>query len=386
MNTVRKGVVALLVVGFLCLLNIGGTAQAVIGIPDDVPASTLLFPFFKTATKPTATDRQDTLIVVTNTANLATSLHVTIWTVNSKAVYGFNVTLGPKDVFSCSLLDLLIPAGITRPCGVIGDTPPAPSVLTITVGNEQLLAGYVTADVVSGTTSLFPGQSGYPFREWNILIGHMYLVNLPKSFVTGINAVSLESVKPDAGKNAKAVTGQYQGFYLTRCIEAGNSICDKRERIDGPNGDFADTGTAGGLIGLSGDSPLSLIIRRIAGGIFNTEVWLWKDRNTSGVSVNVVVYDEAENAFATTLPLQNEINVFTDASFGVPKSGWVRIRFTCAEFGSCGFNPANPVDAQTVPIQSVAYALQSIRTPVAGDAAFPAHRYYSTYIGGLSEE
>ena len=61
----------------------------------------------------------------------------------------------------------------------------------LTVGN--ILAGYVTADVVSGPTSVFPGQPGYPFMEWNILIGHSYLVNLPAGSATGFNAVGIEA-------------------------------------------------------------------------------------------------------------------------------------------------------------------------------------------------
>ena len=52
-----------------CLLLGEGKAQAKFGIPDDVPASTLLYPFFKVDPTPSATDRQDSLIVITNTAN-----------------------------------------------------------------------------------------------------------------------------------------------------------------------------------------------------------------------------------------------------------------------------------------------------------------------------
>src|SRR4029453_8545659 len=99
-------------------LGIGGVAQAVIGIPDDVPGSTLLFPFFKVNPNRTATDTQDTLLVVTNTAGATTSaqsaknpnivVHFTIWSVASRHIYDFSVFLTPHDVFSCSLYDLIV--------------------------------------------------------------------------------------------------------------------------------------------------------------------------------------------------------------------------------------------------------------------------------------
>ena len=67
MQKVRAGLVVTLVAGLL--LMGGSRAGAVVGIPDDVPAATLLFPFFKVDPNPGPLSRQDTLIVVTNTSN-----------------------------------------------------------------------------------------------------------------------------------------------------------------------------------------------------------------------------------------------------------------------------------------------------------------------------
>src|SRR5215470_8407408 len=100
-------VVAMLLAAGLLLVS-GGKAQAVIGIPDDVPAATLLYPFFKVDPTPTDDSRQDSLIVVTNTANLKTTVHVTVWSAKSQHVYDFSVALTEHDVFSCSLLNLLV--------------------------------------------------------------------------------------------------------------------------------------------------------------------------------------------------------------------------------------------------------------------------------------
>ena len=188
------------------LLTFGGNAQAVIGIPDDVPASTLLFPFFKVNPTPNDTTRQDTLIAITNTANPGADswVHVTIWSVRSQHVYDFTIRLTPHDVFSCSLLDLLVnPNNQQNPCG----TFQAPTGIIDQLRSGDILAGYITADVVTQPTSAFPGQAGYPFADHNILVGHLYLVDLPAGSATGFNAVSIESeVFPD-GSTYNSGTG-----------------------------------------------------------------------------------------------------------------------------------------------------------------------------------
>jgi len=147
-----------------------------------------------------------------------------------------------------------------------------------------------------------------------------------------------------------------------------------------------------------GDSPLSLIIRyfsvtALAG---RTEVWLWKDRNTTGAgtAVNLAVYDEDENAHSVTFNLPDEVNFARTEAIITPGApgGWFRIRFVCGQFGYCGYDPAIVSTAgggTTTPIQSVAYALQFANSQDATlrwDAIFPAHRQYTTYIGGPSAE
>lgn len=425
MNRMRKGLAALAAAVFF--LSVGGVAQAVIGVPDDVPGSTLLYPFFKVNPARSASDAQDTLLVITNTAG-ATSLvqsgvapnvavHVTLWSAASVHVYDFSIVLTPHDVWSCSLFDLIM---TTNGCD---QALPAPigvrTALTSTVDGKTALIGYVTADLVYSPTFLFPGQSGYPYGRGNVLIGHMYLVNLINGSSTGFNAVSLETDNPCYGHNALPVSGQLVqnsgGFYRTRCEEeqgAANceptprpSLCyaplangDYNERIDGPNGDWAQTGNAGGyqdtLTGLNvtPDSPLSLMVRYFSASAIEarTEVWLWKDRNTTAAAgaLNVAVYDEDENVHSVQFNLPNEVNFALTEQIITPGApgGWFRIKYPCSPFGSCGYNYGNPVgDAGArPPIQSVAYSLQFAQSSNASlrwDAAFPAHRQYTDYLG-----
>ena len=425
-------VVAVLLTAGLLLVS-GGKAQAVIGIPDDVPGATLLYPFFKVDPTPDAVSRQDSLIVVTNTANppgsgiLSSStahtwVHVTIWNTKSQHVYDFSVQLTPHDVFSCSLLDLLVnPNNLLRPCGVF--QAPAGVIPQLAVG--EILAGYVTVDVVTGPTSLFPGQAGYPFQSWNILIGHLYIVNLPAGSATGFNAVSLESeIFPDGftfypegdppftgiGQSAIAWFSPVQlGFYLNRCIEEqGVGACEffeygNRERIDGFSGDLVQTFNGAGFppASIFGDSPLSLLIRYFSSPDLNgrTEVWLWKDRNTSGAAANVTlaVYDEDENSHSISFSLPDEVNFTSTAAIITPGApgGWFRLKFSCGPFGYCNYDPFDTSTwtgtggALLTPIQAVAYSLQFASEEAAElrwDAAFPAHRQYTDYIGGITAE
>jgi hypothetical protein len=354
-----------------------------------------------------------------------TIVHFTVWNTKSQAVHNFNVTLTAHDVFSCSLLDLLVNTNkLPTPCGL---TPAPASVISqLTVGS--ILTGYVTADVVTETTTSIPGQPGYPFANWNLLIGHQYLVDLPAGSASGFNAVSIESASAfDAkslGQPMDLVNAEPLGFYLNKCLDAQGggaaSPCapapsgsyGNRERIDGSTGTILQRSAANatGPITAANDRPLSLLLRYFSLTAIGarSEIWLWKDRNTTGqaANVSVSVYDEDEIVTTRTLPIPDQVNsIGTEnlVSAGTP-GGWLRIRFNCTTFGYCGYNfqdpagttassapwitTANPPVLQT-PIQAVAYSVQSANSANAAlrwDAVFPAHRQYQTYVGGIAAE
>ena len=207
---------------------------------------------------------------------------------------------------------------------------------------------------------------------------------------------------------------QQTGFYLTRCIEeqGGRELCaplgsyGNRERIDGPAGDVAQTGDAEQPV-VTEDSPLSLLVRYFSVPALNgrSEIWLWKDRNTTGqgADVNLAVYDEEENSHSVTLNLPNEVNFGSTGGVITPGApgGWFRIKFVCGQFGYCGYNPLDGATwgagGSATPIQAVAYSLQFANNfgevePGPGseflrwDALFPAHRQYTNYQGGDGAE
>jgi hypothetical protein len=368
MKRLWKGLAVLVAAALLS--SASGTAHAVVGIPDDVPGATLLFPFFKVQPTRTAGDAQDTLIVVSNVANHPVHVHVTVWNTRSEHVFDFTALLSQHDVFSCSIYDLLVGTlGCTSLNGTVKAPPQAAQLLMTNVNGQNLLAGYITADATSDNTSLFPGQLGYPLADCNILIGHEYIVNLPSGSSTGFNAVSLEYVVPAKGQPAPAFPNSTIGFYLNRCIEFTGAACiyDALERIDGPNGDEAQTRTV--------DTPgLKLILRYFTATALQarTEVWLWKDRNTTS-PLNLSVYDEEENVFSITQDFPNEVNFVNVANIIIPGApgGWFRLPFLTGQF---------PPTSR--PIQAVAYSLQLANSQSAQlrwDAIFPAHRQYTNF-------
>jgi hypothetical protein len=356
----------------------------VVGIPDDVPGATLLFPFFKVNHARTAADAQDTLLVVSDVSNIPVHVHITIWSVRSEHVFDFTALLSEHDVFSCSLYDLLVGSiGCTSLNGVVHAPPQVAQQLTTTMNGQAILAGYVTAEVVTGNTSLFPGQPGYPLADCNILIGHEYIVNLPAGSSSGFNAVSIEHVNATKGYPAPPFTDPDStvGFYLNRCLENQGALCDYDllERIDGPNGDIAQTRT--------NDTPgLTLILRYLTTTVLQarTEIWLWKDRNTTS-PLNLSVYDEDENVFSITLNFPDEVNFVDVAGIinpGAP-GGWFRIPFPTALFAPTS------TGLQYGPIQSVAYSLQLANSQSAQlrwDAIFPAHRQSTNFLPNSSFE
>ena len=97
----KKTVVCFALVGLLAL---SGQAFAVIGTVDDVPAATLLLPYF-------AVDLDNPLALTTlfsiNNASAAPAIaHVTLWTDLSVPTLDFNVYLTGYDVVTFNLRDL----------------------------------------------------------------------------------------------------------------------------------------------------------------------------------------------------------------------------------------------------------------------------------------
>jgi hypothetical protein len=98
----------------LALLAIAGTGFAVTCAQDNVPAATLLVPYFRVGGAGVVgfndipdSSGTDTLVAYTNVSSAFIMTHVTVWNKYSKAVLDFNVPMTGYDVVFFSMRDIL---------------------------------------------------------------------------------------------------------------------------------------------------------------------------------------------------------------------------------------------------------------------------------------
>ena len=247
------------VLGWLgaALLLCSAPAPAVQCAVDQVPAATLLLPFFEVDF--TGFDRTTTIFWVTNTAPTAALAHVTIWTDWGVPALVFDVYLTGYDVQAISLRDVIQNGNLPRTASV-GQDPfntispsgprsqdinipscngvmpisnpalsadmraelqaklkgePLPSNPTLCAGSprsNQVARGYVTVDVVTGCTVLNPTSAGYftgVASNANVLAGEVMIVDSAVNTMWSYPLVHLEAVTVPPG--SPSFYGRYVG-------------------------------------------------------------------------------------------------------------------------------------------------------------------------------
>jgi len=252
----RRSVLLLLVCGALVC---SGRAAAVICAVDDVPAATLLLPYFEVDL---ANEwGNTTMFTVNNASATAVLAHVVVWTDLSVPVLDFNIYLTGYDVQSLNLRDVIErgilpqtasagqdPHDTISPKGIFSqdinfascqDLLPPPPVLPADfiadlqnaltgkfssneggcVGldhGDRIARGYVTVDTVNNCTLRFPGDLGYfasgglgDATDQNVLWGDYFYL-----FESGQSAQgeTLVHVEADPTNPQTSVPGQYT-FY-----------------------------------------------------------------------------------------------------------------------------------------------------------------------------
>jgi len=138
----------------LVLLAAAGTGYAVTCAYDNVPAATLLVPYWRVSLNgatgaPIGSGGVDTLVAIVNVSTPGVIAHVTVWNKYSKAVLDFNVPLTGKDVASFSMRDVMngklnvnptTQVGTTiDPCGVNVNVAPATYKPSVGFGQKQFV-------------------------------------------------------------------------------------------------------------------------------------------------------------------------------------------------------------------------------------------------------
>lgn len=322
----------------LCLLllalTLAAPAFAVPGVPDRVPAASLLVPFFETGVNST-THPHDTLLVVTNWRTDNRTFHYQVWDIDGIPTgLGGNITLGSLGSWTAAMRDLLNTA--------------SPTVRTqLTEGS--FYRGFVTIDAVLSATALTPLEAAFPFANTNVFEGFIYYTRLSQGSANGLAMVPLEAV-PDT------INDRLQGFYQPD---------DRREEIDPSARRCAKRLMTGGTCGGLTD-PLARIHMRIfrsapLSGSSRAVVFTWVPGLGGGPSVYC---DNPVNACSPTLTyrqydengvfvvnglirLDHVVNVIEDASLSGTNAGWISI-FNVPNINEnlqvygLSFNSANP--------------------------------------------
>ena len=201
---------------------------------DDVPAATLLLPYFEVDT--TRGDGTTTLFSVINTVAEPTLAHVVLWTDLGVPSVDFDIYLTGFDVYTLNLRDVFVGGRVPEtgpqvsPEGPLGfPNIPFPhcegafettipeafrqALVDLHQGRSSLLyeglcgaaphedgiaRGYVTIDVVRECGFIFPSQEGYFGPEGvasyeNRLLGDAFFVDPANNFAQGENLVRLEA-------------------------------------------------------------------------------------------------------------------------------------------------------------------------------------------------
>jgi len=317
-----------LCLALMCLLGLGGQAFAVIGTIDDVPAATLLLPYFEVDIE-NATG-VNTLFSINNASATAVLAHVTVWSDQSIPVLDFDVYLTGYDVQTISLKDIFVngnlpitasagqdpkdtisPQGpvsqdinfascstLPYPAGFVsasfrshlqawlqGLPSTAPGLTNQCAGSKTqdgILRGYITVDTVNACNLFFPSDWALyaPFvTDQNVLWGDYFYVNNAENFAQGETLVHIESCPTCFVPGDHTFYGRYNGALAD----------DSREPL-----------------------PTTTGARFINGGDFNggTDYVIWREANASDTSyactnqgptswwpleaVQIVIFDEEE--------------------------------------------------------------------------------------------
>ncbi|MEM7052776.1 MAG: hypothetical protein AAF604_24135 [Acidobacteriota bacterium] len=303
----------------LALFLMAMAAEAVPCVADDVPAATLLLPYFEV-------DLDDpesvtTLLSINNSSAAPVLVHLTLWTDLSVPTIDFDLYLSGYDVQSLNLRDVFAgvlpqtgPADELSPLGAfsdphavpescsggfpIGNVPPSlvrlleeahtgqpvarfGGLCAGTAQGDRLARGYLTADVVRECSTDFPDTPGY-FENVagfdNVLWGDFFLIDSRQGFAHGETLVHVE-----------ANPGQYlPGDYTFYGSSVAFTAADQRE-------------------------PLASVMamRFLNGGPFDggTDLLCWRDPKTAGTPFDcgnlpaplplgqgqVVIFDESSN-------------------------------------------------------------------------------------------
>ena len=246
----------------LAVLGWTAPARALIGTVDEVPAATLLLPYFEVDLD--NVNGVNTLVSINNASATAVLAHVVVWSDLSVPTLTFNVYLTGYDIQTISLRDIFVDGVLPRTASD-GQDPtdtispqgnfsqdinfascngqlPLPTLQQILADTgvdykthlqnahtgqasavlggfcagqnlgDRIARGYITVDTVNNCTLRFHGDAGYfpagvgDVTRQNVLWGDYFLVNPGENFALGDTLVHIESAP---GTGTTGTNGTY---------------------------------------------------------------------------------------------------------------------------------------------------------------------------------
>jgi len=392
------------------LLALGGQAIAEIGTIDEVPAATLLLPYFAVDLNPPGSSTGPvtnntgitTLFSINNASATAVLAHVTLWTDESIPTLDFDVYLPGYDVQTINLTDIFngnLPvtasAGqdsgdLISPKGAISQdinfascqpflpfhNPALNATLlahiraahtggpsTVFGGRcsgfnygDNVARGYITVDASVQCNLDFPNISGYFTRDasfQNVLWGDYFYINVGQNFASGSPLVHIEACQPGDG---------YIGY-----VGNGAGHCPFVP------GNYTFYGRYVSGAGTDQREPLATTFatRYLNGGVFDggTDLVVWRDSKTNGLAPSFGPFACGSNA--PWFPLNQQQVVAFDESEHPTQ--------ICIAAGSNVSPPLNTTET-CFPLETQDVSLASNATGNPGDNPSPPYPFGWLYL------
>src|SRR5659263_313296 len=243
-NSVRSNGVIMkkfLVFLALALLVVSGTGYAVTCAYDNVPAATLLVPYWTVSMNQLnpalpASPFKDTLVGIVNVSAPGVIAHITVWNKYSKAVLDFNVPLTGKDVAYFRMSDILkgklnvnanmqtIPGIVPEPCGIdlSGVTPLyIPDIgwgqtqfIRFSNPDANLAAGFSGDAYGSLSQYADPAYPAFQAKVWDSL-DESGDITFDDAVTNIIDTDNPACTKPASGASDGVFSGNFSGYLLS---------------------------------------------------------------------------------------------------------------------------------------------------------------------------
>ncbi len=172
-------------VAALALLLSAPISQAALCARDQVPAATLLLPWFEASTTCTASQDRNTVFTVSNTSAQSLLARVTLWSNAAVPVIGINVFMNGFGQESIDLRAVLS----AQPSPSNGQCAGLPTF------DSDLAVGHVTVDAVTACNLPLHGNAGFyaGVANENVLAGTAALTDFDMNFSASLPMLAIEA-------------------------------------------------------------------------------------------------------------------------------------------------------------------------------------------------